>query len=841
MADSIADITSLSDAKLRSELVRLGFQAGPVTKTTRSILQKKLLKLRSEQKKAPKRASIAVPSRKVLGFSSDESENDVRPTGTKTRQAILRRRSARGRLNTQSRRKGTKAAEESENESNDEENVDIDLPTSHSFSFLNRPNVRSKSTTFQPNDIHTANAQARPNNRSGTRLSSDYAENDHTSRSFSETNNKTVDHQLPKPSKGNSSFFSTQRIFGSQPANDNEFSDSDIGQDNEPASWKGKKGQTSLGLTRNDASVYNAKPNASNTRHSGTGLDASPGNVNKTFSVANDNGDKENDDLSIRRRRSLNSTPKTSTPRKLTPHSYDKTDVDVSLSSKPDRRKRNDISNVQGARYDNSTRNQSHHSSHSLLEQEFPTEENLSASLGSKYSHVISTVLLACAFIFFAVLGVLYISVGSEDNRPLICDGSAKYEQDEKTMLKAAQFVSDRLSERGGLFVCDELDPLKDGNMTRTEVIQLLEAEFMKKNEVGREPRWAEEILQDILERAIEKEWKFQMYNASGHKITDVNDTDSTRYLSTEHTLLPWLCRVRRSASVVLLRLTVIIIFVIFAWLFVLYLRYYWRTQELERDEVLAMVEKILDMLSKHHRACQNDTKNNHAYQAIPHIRDSIIAPAERQKKERIWKKAVQFINTHESRVRVETQRIEGEEFQVWRWVQASPSPHLTSFAPVMELEYNPNRVKVWQGTAFDNPEAAVKMRSYSPTECLKIRNMFDISLESSEHWEIVIEDAVMERCGADNGIVHVAADKNSTEGCVYVKFVSPEMAGQGFRKLHGSWFDGKLITVKFLRLERYHTRFPEAVHALNPIKPSNNLQKSLSVINRPSVGGEAT
>lgn len=77
---------------------------------------------------------------------------------------------------------------------------------------------------------------------------------------------------------------------------------------------------------------------------------------------------------------------------------------------------RNDISNVQGARYDNSTRNQSHHSSHSLLEQEFPTEENLSASLGSKYSHVISTVLLACAFIFFAVLGVLYISVGSEGN-----------------------------------------------------------------------------------------------------------------------------------------------------------------------------------------------------------------------------------------------------------------------------------------------------------------------------------------------------------------------------------------------------------------------------------------
>lgn len=50
------------------------------------------------------------------------------------------------------------------------------------------------------------------------------------------------------------------------------------------------------------------------------------------------------------------------------------------------------------------------------------------------------------------------------------------------------------------------------------------------------------------------------MYNASGDKITDVNDIESTQYLSTEHTSLPWLCRVRRSASLVLLRLTVIII-----------------------------------------------------------------------------------------------------------------------------------------------------------------------------------------------------------------------------------------------------------------------------------------
>lgn len=62
-----------------------------------------------------------------------------------------------------------------------------------------------------------------------------------------------------------------------------------------------------------------------------------------------------------------------------------------------------------------SSRRYGRQNSNSLLEQEFATEENLSSSLGSKYSHIISMVLLACAFIFFAVLGVLYISVGSEE------------------------------------------------------------------------------------------------------------------------------------------------------------------------------------------------------------------------------------------------------------------------------------------------------------------------------------------------------------------------------------------------------------------------------------------
>lgn len=35
-----------------------------------------------------------------------------------------------------------------------------------------------------------------------------------------------------------------------------------------------------------------------------------------------------------------------------------------------------------------------------------------------------------------------------------------------------------------------------------------------------------------------------------------------------------------------------------------------------------------------------------------------------------IWDQAVKFIEANESRVRLETQVIEGEEFTVWRWIQ---------------------------------------------------------------------------------------------------------------------------------------------------------------------------
>ncbi len=51
-----------------------------------------------------------------------------------------------------------------------------------------------------------------------------------------------------------------------------------------------------------------------------------------------------------------------------------------------------------------------------------------------------------------------------------------------------------------------------------------------------------------------------------------------------------------------------------------------------------------------------------------------IIALFVRKPKQTLWEEAVKFLSANESRVRVETQKISGEDYAVWRWLQATVS-----------------------------------------------------------------------------------------------------------------------------------------------------------------------
>ncbi|XP_046612017.1 inner nuclear membrane protein Man1 [Neodiprion virginianus] len=248
-------------------------------------------------------------------------------------------------------------------------------------------------------------------------------------------------------------------------------------------------------------------------------------------------------------------------------------------------------------------------------------------------------------------------------------------------------------------------------------------------------------------------------------------------------------------------------------------------------NEVFRLVSEIISMLELHHQnsALTSAGGTQESYLAINHVRDNLIPPKNRQKMSSVWAKAVKFLDENESRVRREVQQVAGEEFHVWRWL---PSNNLNASNVQAVGNTGNKKTKVWQGQAFETMAGSVNSLPYSPTPCLKIRHMFDPDVEFEDDWETKVQDAILEKCGEDVKILHIRVDRGNREGCVYMKCMSQEDAGKAYRALHGWWFDSKLVTVKYLRLERYRERFPDATRCVTPLKPSNNQRLSMQAHN---------
>ena len=104
---------------------------------------------------------------------------------------------------------------------------------------------------------------------------------------------------------------------------------------------------------------------------------------------------------------------------------------------------------------------------------------------------------------------------------------------------------------------------------------------------------------------------------------------------------------------------------------------------------------------------------------------------------------------------------------------------------------------------------------------------LYCVFREVGDTWPIRIQDAILEKAEGAK-ILHLAVDTSSKEGCVYIKCSNADEAGKVYRALHGWWFDGNLVTVKYLRPERYHYRFSDSINVTVPLQPSNNKRLSL-------------
>lgn len=215
--------------------------------------------------------------------------------------------------------------------------------------------------------------------------------------------------------------------------------------------------------------------------------------------------------------------------------------------------------------------------------------------------------------------------------------------------------------------------------------------------------------------------------------------------------------------------------------------KYYVSYKKRKSEEIYSMVEQIIDVIS------QETEDSGEPYISVDHVRDTLISPQNREKMASVWDAAVKFIQRNESRVRMEVQSVDGEDCRVWRWISAHCSP---------------KRNAAWQGQAFETQEGSVNNLTVSPTPCLKIRHMFDKN-DTNANLRSVIQDAILEKCGDRCNILHIDIERMSC--CVYVKCASPTDAGVVYKSLHGWWYEGRLITVKYLRLERYMQRFPNS------------------------------
>uniref|UniRef100_A0A8P4KS97 LEM domain-containing protein n=1 Tax=Dicentrarchus labrax TaxID=13489 RepID=A0A8P4KS97_DICLA len=418
------------------------------------------------------------------------------------------------------------------------------------------------------------------------------------------------------------------------------------------------------------------------------------------------------------------------------------------------------------------------------LLQQFKREEV--ASSGSFSAHYLSMFLLTAACLFFLLLGLMYLRMR----------GSGSSEADGDLILKLLLNLHHHLAYIYCVFFVQAQNP-----------------EF--KNFILTSLEWIIRTGQDVGIRLTGQ--------IADDPVTDVSEIS---HLESTHPKMPFTCRFRRAFLTVISRVFLIAVVVGCVWSGVCYMKYRWRREEEEIRQMYDLVERIIDVLRSHSEACQ-DNQDLQPYLPIPHVRDSLVQPQDRKKMKKIWERAESFLSANESRIRTETQRIGGADFLVWRWIQPSLSCDKTLMPS-----------KVWQGKAFPLDRRNSPPNSLTP--CLKIRNMFDPVMEVGENWDLAIHEAILEKCNDNDGIVHIAVDKNSREGCVYVKCLSAEHSGKAFKALHGSWFDGKLVTVKYLRLDRYHQRFPQAQGCSTPLKASSLRLSTMNTTPRMQVRGSA-
>ncbi|KAG8439628.1 hypothetical protein GDO86_005709 [Hymenochirus boettgeri] len=375
------------------------------------------------------------------------------------------------------------------------------------------------------------------------------------------------------------------------------------------------------------------------------------------------------------------------------------------------------------------------------LLQQFKREEV--ASAGGFSAHYLSMFLLTAACLFFLLLGLTYLRMrgtsfhGDENSRNP--NGFASVDLSEQDLLMNTLLkLHEKLSKIAGEYICGNTEHRNITIQEASTYLQGFGQEYA--NQLNDTLLW-------ILKHSASRDVGIK---CSGDPDSMLNVT-SVKYLESTLPRMSFMCRIKRAVITVAYKLSLLLIGIVVFVGILRYIKYRWAKEEENTQQMYNLVVKIIDVLKSHNEACQ-ENKDLEPYTPIPHVRDSLILPQDRKKMKRVWERAVEFLDANESRVRTETKKIGGADFQVWRWIQPSATCDKIATMPS----------KVWQGQAFHLDRRNSPPNSLTP--CLKIRNMFDPVVEIGDQWHLAIQEAILEKCSDNDGIVHIAVDKNSRE-----------------------------------------------------------------------------
>ncbi|XP_017836979.1 inner nuclear membrane protein Man1 isoform X2 [Drosophila busckii] len=406
--------------------------------------------------------------------------------------------------------------------------------------------------------------------------------------------------------------------------------------------------------------------------------------------------------------------------------------------------------------------------------------------------YIIPQVLIASLFIFLTVITVLYTAkkfdmtpISHTDLRYTICDPNERALQTaciSEDSFKIALIISKELfmylNEKARLHHCinEQHSPILDLSefkkvLSNNHNVQkwnlqskLLAAQYL----IAENPQW--------------------MIRTTRPTDTDYNSPDANLKFELIEPSLPLKCIIRKKISRFFTVIGLLLL-ITAACLAIYFLAFVYRFKRRESLKAAEQFRKdIINELMYH--SSQN---SENCEVIVNQLQDKLLPSNKRSKLICSWNKALKILEESDSRVLFGMIVRNGEQLRTITWNTNLGNKDLAIS-------------KKWQSSALDNSNKIVN----PPTSCLKIRHMFDASEIEQPHLRQLIVDSIYEKVGPHCKICDVQLDTQSC--CVYIRCATEADAGIVHNEINGWWFDKRLISIKFLRLERFLSRFPKSL-----------------------------